>query len=181
MSKKIGLIVGSLQKNSWNRKVAEVVQKLFPDGYEAEFIEIKDLPLFNEDFEKDLEEPESYAPFREEVKEKDGIIFFTPEYNRTFTPAIKNAVDVGSRPYGKNVWDGKPAAVVSASPGTGGGMAANLGLRQGLVCLNLILLQKPEVYLAQIHNSFAGGELSDRTKALLEQFVEAYIEHLNRF
>ncbi|MDY3118800.1 MAG: NAD(P)H-dependent oxidoreductase [Peptoniphilus sp.] len=182
MTKKIGLIVGSLRKESWNRKVAEKVQGMFPEGYEAEFIEIGDLPLFNEDYEKDKNEPESYARFRKELGEKDGYVFFTPEYNRLCAPAIKNAIDVGSRPYGKNQWGAKPAAVVSASVGASGGMAANLSLRQSLIFVDLIPLQQPEVYLSGVQNYFdKEGNLVEKTKNFLQNFVDAFVAHMDRF
>lgn len=182
MTKKIGLIVGSLRKESWNRKVAEKVQAMFPAGYEAEFIEIDDLPLYNEDFEKEKNEPQSYARFRKEVEEKDGYIFFTPEYNRLCAPAIKNAIDVASRPYGKSKWGTKPAAVASASVGTSGGMAANFSLRQNLIFVDLIPLQQPEVYLASVHELFdKEGALVKDTEAFLQSFVDAFVTHANRF
>ncbi|MDD7363805.1 MAG: NAD(P)H-dependent oxidoreductase [Peptoniphilus sp.] len=182
MNKKIGLIVGSLRKGSWNRKVAKVVQGLFPEGYDAEFIEIGDLPLFNEDFERENREPESYGVFRKQIGEADGFIFFTPEYNRSLPPAIKNAVDVGSRPVGKNQWDGKPAAVVSASIGGFGGMEANFALRQNFIYTNMILLQQPEVYLSNVMNLFDDdGNMVQDTKDFLQKFVDAFVEHVERF
>ena len=182
MTKKIGLIVGSLRKESWNRKVAEKVKAMFPEGYEAEFIEIGDLPLYNEDYEKEKNEPESYGRFRKEVEEKDGYIFFTPEYNRLCAPAIKNAIDVGSRPYGKSKWGTKPAAVVSASVGSSGGMAANFSLRQNLIFVDLIPLQQPEVYLASVHELFdKEGALIKDTEDFLQGFVDAFVTHAERF
>ena len=182
MTGEIGLIVGSLRKESWNRKVAEKVKDMFPEGYEAEFIEIGDLPLYNEDFEKEKNEPESYARFRNEVEEKDGYIFFTPEYNRLLSPAIKNAIDVASRPYGKSKWGTKPAAVASASVGSSGGMAANFSLRQNLIFVDLIPLQQPEVYLSAVHEKFdKEGELIKDTGDFLQGFVDAFVNHVERF
>lgn len=182
MSKKIGLIVGSLRKGSWNRKVAEVVQGLFPEGYEAEFIEIGDLPFFNEDFERENREPESYGTFRKQLDEADAFMFFTPEYNRSVPAVLKNAIDVGSRPYGKNQWDGKPAAVLSASIGGFGAMEANFALRQNFIFVNLMVMQQPEVYLSNVANLFdKDGNMVEDTKNFLQQVVDAFIEHVNRY
>nr|WP_296155060.1 NAD(P)H-dependent oxidoreductase [uncultured Peptoniphilus sp.] len=180
--KKIGLIVGSLRKESWNRKVAQVIKAMFPEGYEANFIEIGDLPLYNEDFEAPGMEPASYAPFREKVEASDGFIFFTPEYNRSVPPAIKNAIDVASRPYGESKWDGKPAAVASASIGTSGGMEGNMALRQNFIFTNIIPLQQPEVYLANVADLFdEKGEMVEETKEFLQSFIDAFVQHVERF
>ncbi len=180
--KKIGLIVGSLRKESWNRKVAQVVKGMFPEGYDVDFIKIGDLPLYNEDFEAPGMEPASYAPFRKQVEASDGFIFFTPEYNRSVPPAIKNAIDVASRPYGQSKWGGKPAAVASASIGTSGGMEGNMALRQNFIFTDLIPLQQPEVYLAGVANLFdEDGEMVEDTKAFLQKFVDAFVRHVERF
>lgn len=180
--KKIGLIVGSLRKESWNRKVAQVVKGMFPEGYDVDFIEIGDLPLYNEDFDGTGKEPDSYASFRKQVEESDGFIFFTPEYNRSVPPAIKNAIDVASRPYGHNKWGGKPAAVASASIGASGGMEGNLALRQNFIFTDLIPLQQPEVYLAGVASLFdEKGEMVEDTKGFLQNFVDAFVRHVERF
>lgn len=177
MTKRIGLIVGSLRKASWNRKVAETVQTLFPEGYEAEFIEIADLPFYNEEYDEEVANtPESYKVFREAVKSHDAFIFFTPEYNRSFPATLKNALDVASRPYGQNAWDGKVAGIASATIGTTGAMAANLALRQVFVFLNLIPVQQPEVYLSQADSYFKDGEMVEDTKQFLQGFVDTFVK-----
>ncbi len=144
--KKIGFISGSLRKDSISTKIAHNLAKLLPEGYEPVFIEIGDLPLYNEDLEAAT--PLAYTRFRNEVKGLDGVIFVTPEYNRSFTAALKNALDVGSRPYGQNVWSGKAALIVSQSPGQFGGFGANHHLRQVLVMFNMLTVAQPEVYLS---------------------------------
>lgn len=179
--KKIGILVGSLRKESWNRKVAEAIVDLFPEGYAAEIIEIKDLPFYTEDFDSEGS-PAVVTDFRAQVGAKDAFLFVTPEYNRNITAPLKNALDTASRPYGQNQWNGKPAAVISATVGSTGAMAANLSLRNSFIFLNMPLLQQPEVFLSAIAESFdEEGHLVERTKKFLQEFVDAYIAFINRF
>lgn len=177
---KIGLIVGSLRKGSWNRKVAETVKGLFGEGIQADFIEIYDMPLYNQEFDEGTV-PGSYERFREEIREHDGFIFFTPEYNRSYAPAIKNAMDVASRDPNGNPWAGKPVAVFSASVGRLGGMAANHALRQSFIYLDMIPMQQPEVYLSNIDGSFVDDRVDERTLGLLKRAVEGFSRHAARF
>lgn len=178
MTKTLGIIVGSLRRDSWNRRVAEKVAALLPDSVEARFIDISKLPFYNEDDDKQTP-PASYVEFRKELDECDGFLFATPEYNRSFPGLIKNAIDVGSRPYGKSKWNGKPAALISASPGTFGGIASSLQLQQTLGFLNLKMLRQPEVALSHIHKAFdKEGNLDERTGAFLKDFAEALAAHL---
>ena len=180
MTNKIGFMVGSLRKDSWNKKVAEVVKCLFPEDFAITFLEIGDLPYYIEDYDQDSSRlPDSYRRFRKEAKEQDGYIFFTPEYNRQIPPALKNALDVGSR--AKGTFNGKPAAVVSASLGAQGGALANFAVRQTLVYLDLIPLQMPEVYLSSVQNYFnEDGSMKEYTKEFLQKFVDAYIAHFHK-
>lgn len=172
---KIGLIVGSLRKESWNRKVAEVVKTLFSDGVEADFIEIKDLPFYNEDLDQEGEELLAFVNIRKEIKAYDGYIFFTPEYNRSYAPAIKNVLDIGSRGKDGNLWAKKPASVISASTGGMGGMAGNHALRQVFVAVDLIGLQKPELYLAKVNKLFdQDGNMVEGTKDFLKKGMGAF-------
>ncbi len=175
---KVGLIVGSLRKDSWNKKVAEVVQALFPAGHEVEFIDISNVPLYNEDL--DGEEPHvAYTALREAVKKYDAYLFFTPEYNRSYTPAIKNVIDIVSRTPGGNPFAKKGAGVISASIGGYGGMAANHALRQAFIFVDLIPMQQPEVYLSRIDTLFdAEGNMLNSTKEFLHTVViPAFIAH----
>lgn len=179
--RKIGLIVGSLRKESYNRKVANTVIELLGEDYKGEIIEIKDLPLYNEDID-DGNPLESYKVFRNKIKEMDGIIFFTPEYNRSVSSAIKNAVDVGSRPYGENAWNNKPAGVISASISPMGGLMANQTLRHSLVPINMPVLQKPEMYLGSMADCFTQeGKMVDETKEYINSFVTAYKSHVELY
>ncbi len=178
---KVGLIVGSLRKKSWNRKVAEVAQTMFPADFEVEFIDISQLPFYNEDLDGEDGLP-IYQEMRAEIRKYDAYLFFTPEYNRSYAPAAKNLLDVGSKDPNGNPWSGKPVAVFSASPGAYGGMGANFALRQVLVNLNLIPLQRPEVYLSKVHTLFdENGEMVEDTKKFLQKAVDAFVEHAKRF
>jgi len=145
---RIAIIVGSLRKDSINRKVARSLCALSSDRLDCDIVEIGDLPLYNQ--ESDSNPPEQYRRFREEVGGTDGILFVTPEYNRGMPGVLKNAIDVGSRPYGQSVWNQKPAAIVSASPGAIGGALANHQVRQSCVFLNMPVMQHPEAYLGHV-------------------------------
>jgi chromate reductase, NAD(P)H dehydrogenase (quinone) len=145
---KIAIIVGSLREGSINRKIARSMCALKGDNLICSLIEIGDLPLYNQDL--DSSPPEQWVRFRERIAEADGILFCTPEYNRGVPGVLKNAIDVGSRPYGQSVFDQKPAAIVSASPGSIGGFGANHQLRQACVFLNMPVMQQPEAYLGHV-------------------------------
>jgi len=180
MTKNIAVIVGSLRRDSLNRKVAHALAKLAPEHLKLEIVEIGDLPLYNEDIEP--EAPERWKRFRERVGRADGILFVTPEYNRSVPGALKNAIDVGSRPYGASAWSGKPAAVVSVSPGALAGFGANHHLRQSLVFLDMPVLQQPEAYLGGAGGYFdESGELkNDSTRAFLTTFINAYADWVEK-
>ena len=175
---KIGLIVGSLRKESWNRKVAEVAKTLFPENIQVDFVEIGHIPFYNKDLDGENEIAE-YKEIRSAIKNYDGFIFFTPEYNRSFAPAIKNIIDIGSKSPDGNIWSKKPVAVFSASIGGYGGIAGNLALRQNFVNVNIMPLQRPEVYLSNIQDSFdAQGNISADTKDFIDKAVKAFIKHV---
>lgn len=179
MTKKIGILVGSLRKDSYNKKVAEKVKTLFPDAYEVNFIDV-DLPLYNEDLDADGP-ADVYADFRKAIDESDAFVFVTPEYNRSVPATLKNAIDVGSRPFGAGYWDKKPAGVISVSPGATGGMASNHALRQTFVFVDLQPMQQPEAYLSNIGNYIDDqGNFADATVEILQKFVDAFVEHVDR-
>lgn len=153
MAYKIAIIVGSLREGSINRKVARSICALRGDNLDCSMIEIGDLPLYNQDH--DANPPEQYVRFRRQIAEADGVLFVSPEYNRGIPGVLKNAIDIGSRPYGKSVFDKKPAAIVTASPGSIGGFGANHQIRQACVFLNMPVMQQPEAYLGHVsENSF---------------------------
>lgn len=168
---RIAIVVGSLRKDSINRKVARSLCAFAGDKLDCEIVEIGDLPLYNQDF--DSESPETFERFRERIAAADGILFVTPEYNRGVPGVLKNAIDVGSRPYGQSVWDRKPAAIVSASPGSIGGFGANHQLRQACVFLNMPVMQQPEAYLGHV-----GDDAFDSDGCLKEGALKAVIVKL---
>jgi len=154
----IAIIIGSLRKDSLNRKVARSICALRGDNLDCQMVEIGDLPLYNQDFDLQRQQPEPYVRFRERIAAADGILFCTPEYNRGVPGVLKNAIDVGSRPYGRSVWDQKPAAIISASPGSIGGFGANHQLRQACVFLNMPVMQQPEAYLGHVSDDSFGDD-----------------------
>ena len=148
MAYKIAIIIGSLRKDSLNRRVARSICALRNDNLDCSMIEIGDLPLYNQDLDSDP--PGQWTRFRQQIAASDGVLFCSPEYNRGIPGVLKNAIDVGSRPYGASAWDKKPAAIVSASPGAIGGFGANHQLRQACVFLNMPVMQQPEAYLGHV-------------------------------
>ncbi len=173
-AKKIAVIIGSLRQESFNRKTANALIKTAPASLKLEILEIKDLSLYNEDIENDP--PSSWETFRNNLKTFDGVIFVTPEYNRSTPAVIKNAIDIASRPYGQSAWDGKPGAVISVSQGNIGGFGANHHLRQSLVFLNVPVMQQPEAYIGNVAGLFdaEGNLINDSTKIFLKKFLDTF-------
>ena len=182
MAQKVAVLVGSLREDSWNRKVAKAAIALAPGSLAPEIVEIGDLPVYNQDLDDRKTPPRQWTEFRERVKKFDAVLFVTPEHNRSVPAALKNAIDVGSRPYGSSVWDGKPGAVISVTPGALGAFGANHHLRQSMVFLNVPLLQMPEAYLGGIASKFNdNGELTDAsTREFLQKFMAAYAAWVER-
>ena len=171
---KIAVIVGSLRKESFNLKTAKAMMDMAPDSLELEFMDISGLPMFNEDLEANP--PKEWVNLRKEIQAADGLLFFTPEYNRSVPGVLKNAIDVGSRPYGENSWDGKPAAVVSVSIGAISCFGANHHLRQSLVFVNAPTMAQPEAYIGGASELFDdNGKLTnDSTKEFLKDYMTAF-------
>lgn len=169
----VAVIVGSLRKDSINRKVANALAELAPAALKLSIVEIGHLPIYNQDGDDDP--PAEWTEFRERIKAADAVLFVTPEHNRSVPAALKNALDIGSRPYGHSAWYGKPGAVVSASPGAIGGFGANHHLRQSLVFLNVPAMAQPEAYLGGADRLFdAHGTLvNDGTRTFLQGFMQA--------
>lgn len=174
MAKDIVVLVGSLRKESFNRKMANALRELAPPSLTLEIVEIGQLPLYNQDL--DSNPPTEWTAFRQRVKKADGVLFVTPEYNRSVPAVLKNAIDVASRPYGQNMWDKKPVAVVSVSPGAIGGFGANHHLRQSFVFLNMPAMPQPEAYIGGADKLFdaAGKITNDGTRGFLTKFMEAF-------
>ena len=173
----IAVIVGSLREDSFSRKTARALANLSPDLLKLEIVEIGDLPLYNQDLDPDAP-PAQWRAFRERVRGADGVLFVTPEYNRSVPGVLKNALDVGSRPYGKSVWEKKPGAVVSVTPGGLGAFGANHHLRQSCVFLDMPIMAQPEAYLGGAGNFFAeDGSIKDKSlEKLLTRFMAAFAD-----
>lgn len=179
-AKKIAVIVGSLRKESFNRKVAMNLIELAPKELKLEIIEIGHLPMYNQDL--DSNPPKEWVELKNRIKSSDGVLFVTPEYNRSVPGVLKNAIDAASRPYGQSAWDGKPAGVVSVSPSAMGAFGANHHLRQSLVFLNMPVMQQPEAYVGDVGSSFdESGKLTARTRGFLENFINAYAAWVDQF
>ncbi|MDD0973916.1 NADPH-dependent FMN reductase [Pseudomonas fontis] len=175
----VAVVVGSLRKDSINRKVAKALAELAPASLKLSIVEIGDLALYNEDI--DVDPPAAYTSFREKVRISDAVLFVTPEYNRSVPGVLKNAIDVGSRPYGKSAWSGKPGAVISVSPGAVGGFGANHHLRQSLVFLDVPCMQQPEAYVGGAGTLFdEHGKLSEKTRPFLQGFIDSYAQWVAR-
>lgn len=170
----VAVLVGSLRRESFNLKLAKAMLKIAPQNLKLEIVEIRDLALYNEDSEENA--PAAWTTFRDAVRPKDAVLFVTPEYNRSVPGVLKNAIDVGSRPYGKSVFAKKPAAVASLTGGALGAFGANHHLRQSLVFLDMPALQQPELYLGGAAKMF-DAELNfvqDSTKELVLKFLTEF-------
>ncbi len=174
MRKTVAVLVGSLRRDSLNRKMAKNLIELAPETLKLEILEIGQLQMYNQDLEENP--PAEWVEFREQIKSYDGVIFVTPEYNRSVPAVLKNAIDVASRPYGQNAWDGKIGAVISVSPGAMGGFGANHHLRQSLVCLNVHTLAQPEAYIGGAASIFDDNDKisNDRSREFVQKILTAY-------
>lgn len=177
---KVAVLVGSLRKRSFNRMLAHALSDLARPGLSLEIVDIGGLPFYNDDLESDA--PVPWFEVRERLASMDAVLFVTPEYNRSVPAVLKNAVDVLSRPFGSSVLRGKPAAIVSASPGAMGGFGASHHLRQSLVCLGVNVMASPEVYVGNVTALFDGeGALSHAaTSEFLKRFVGAFHAWIER-
>ena len=172
---------GSLRERSYNTALARAAADHAPPGVHVELYDgLAELPPYDEDLDGE-DAPASVRELRERIAQADGLLFVTPEYNRSLPGALKNAIDVGSRPYGKAAWTGKPCAVVSQSPGALGGFGANHAVRQCLVFLNMPCMQMPEAYIGGIAGKFDGDQLKDESlRGFLQQFMECYATWVER-
>ena len=179
-ARRVAVVVGSLRKDSFTRRVAQALQQLQPASLHLEIVEIRDLALYDQDVE--ASPPGPWVAFRDSVRPCDAVLFLTPEYNRSIPGALKNAIDVGSRPYGKSVWSGKPCGVVSTSPGALGGFGANHHLRQCLVFLDMPVLQQPELYVGGVDKLVeAGGKVtSEATREFFAKYLATFASWIER-
>lgn len=170
----VAVLVGSLRKESFTRKIANALIGLAPPSLKMEIVEIGGVSFYNQDLEPNP--PRDWVVFRDKVRNADAVLFATPEYNRSVPGVLKNAIDVASRPKENNVFNGKPGAVISVSPGNISGFGANQHLRQMLVFLNVPTMQQPEAYIGGVAKVLddAGNLTNDSTRQFLKAFVDAY-------
>ena len=174
IQRNVVVLIGSLRKQSISAGLAEALRKIVPAQLQLKVLPIGDMPFYNPDIEACA--PASWIAFRKAIVEAEAILFIMPEYNRSIPAVLKNAVDVGSRPYGLSAWDGKPAAIITLSPGTLGGFGANHHLRQAMVCLNVLTMTTPEMYLGGCNGLLTeDGSLSNQdTKAYLTLAMQKF-------
>lgn len=181
-NRRVAVLVGSLRKESFNRKMARAVMDLARGKLDMEIVEIGDLPLYNQDYDDGGAVPAQYTAFRDRMRAMDGVLFVTPEYNRSVPGVLKNAIDVGSRPYGKSIWSGKPCGIISVTPGALGAFGANHHLRQSLVFLDMPALQQPEMYIGNAGKLLAsdGAISDDGTRQLVQKFVDRFAAWIDK-
>jgi len=174
MTRKVAVLVGSLRKGSFSRKIARAIEAEAAGKLTFEEIDISKVGFYNQDL--DATPPAEWMELRDKIKSADAVLFVTPEYNRSVPGVLKNAIDIASRPYGHSAFNGKPAAVVSNSPGNIGGFGAHHHLRQSIAFLNMPVLQQPEMYLSGVGDWFddAGKIKKDETRAFLKGFADTF-------
>ena len=177
----IGVIIGSLRRESFCKKVAHNLMDMLPQGLEAKVIDIGDLAIYNQDFEEDGATPPQWEAFRAAIKGCDGFLFVTPEYNRSFPAVLKNALDWASRDQ-THPLSGKPLAIMSVSPSLLGGARVQYHLRQVCVVLNLEVLNQPEVFIGLAAGKFsADGKLTDEeTRSRIAELIQALVDQARK-
>lgn len=176
----VAVLVGSLRRESLNRKFAQSLGKLASERLEFRFVEIGDLPLYNEDLWQDP--PPAVLRMKRQVEAADGLLFVTPEYNRAYSPAIKNAIDWGTRPWGQNSWNGKPSAIIGTSPGATGAAAGQNALKGLLTVVGTIQMGQPEVYFTYRPELFdtANKVADEETRAFLDGWIDSFAAWIER-
>lgn len=176
---KIALIVGSLRKNSLNKALLDAAIELAPAGTDFVWTDIGQLPLFNDDLDNNAARPAAVANFRQTIREADGVLIASPEYNYSISGVLKNALDWGSRPYAQGVWVGRPMAIIGASPGFMGTARATQGARQIATDLGARVFNQGEVLVANAFNAIEEGKLTDEnTRKILAAYLERYVNFI---
>lgn len=170
---KIGIVVGSLRKDSYNKQTANALIKLFPKEFNCQFLDISALPLYNQD--DDNNTPAVVVDFKKKIKECQGIVFVTPEYNSSIPGVLKNALDQASRPYGTNAWDTIPAGIIGVSIGNISTAIAQQHLRNSLAFLNMPTLNQPECFLKWYEGMIENGQFSEKSASFMQNWVDAYV------
>lgn len=174
MVRDVVVIIGSLRKDSYTRKLAKAVAAMAPASLKFRFVEIGNLPFFNQDNENS--DSDVVARFKADIRNADAVLFATPEYHRSEPGVLKNALEIASRPYGKSVWGGKPAAIISTSIGALGGFGANHHLRQSLVAIDMPTMAQPEAYIGNVSQLLdgAGKIVNPDTVKFFETFLQRF-------
>lgn len=179
MTAKVAVVVGSLRKGSFNRQFAQALASLAQPKLELRVVEIGDLPLYSQDLETEL--PSPVRRFKREIEAADAVLFVSPEYNRSFSAALKNAIEWGSRPWGKNSWAGKPGAVIGATPGAVGTAAGQSQLRSVVSVLDIALMAQPEIYLSLRDGQIVDGQIADESlRTLLAGWINRFADWIGR-
>ncbi len=176
----VAIVVGSLRKDSFNRKLANALIRMAPPSLALSIVEIADLPHFSQDWEE--APPQNVLAFRQKIKAANAVLFLTPEYNRSVPGVLKNAIDIASRPYGQGAWIGKPGAVISVSPGPLAGFGAHHHLRQVLTAIGVATLPQPEAYVGNAAGLFddSGALVDPSTIKFMEKFLNAFAQWIER-
>jgi chromate reductase len=179
---KIAVIAGSLRKESFSKKIAAYISRQMPDDFDMNLLDLSGLEMYNQDIDDGNKTPQAWTDFRNEIGEADGVLFVTPEYNRSFPAVIKNALDIASRPPGQSKWDGKPAAIVGVTPGNMYAVTGAMHLRQPVTYLNINLMLRPEQYIADVAKLLdEKGEVTDAYRQQsLKKYAEAFAEWIRR-
>ncbi|MGQ0533512.1 MAG: NADPH-dependent FMN reductase [Caulobacteraceae bacterium] len=179
MTTKVAVVVGSLRKGSVNRQFAQALAKLARPRLDLHVVEIGDLPPYDQDLEAEL--PAAVVRFKHQIESADAVLFVTPEYNRTFSAALKNAIEWGSRPWGRTSWAGKPGAIIGATLGTVGTAAAQSQLRSVVSAVGMALIAQPEIYLNFREGLIVDGEIADESfRGVLNDWVEKFADWIAR-
>lgn len=180
MQYNIAVVVGSLRKDSFNQKFANALAKLFPSDFSLKQLQISDLPLYNQD--DDANQAAAVKRFKSEISSADGVIFVTPEYNRSMPGVLKNAIDHASRPYGQSVWQGKPAGVIGVSPGAMGTALSQQHLRNVMAYLDMPTLGQPEAFIQAKDDLFnPDGSIGVASQKFVQKWVDGYVAWVKRF
>ena len=175
----IAVVVGSLRRDSFNRKLADAIVKLAPPEFSFKQVQIGDLPLYNQD--EDANQAGSVVRLKREIKAADGLLFVTAEYNRSIPGVLKNAIDHASRPYGQSAWAGKPAGVLGVSVGVIGTAMAQQHLRNVLACLDVPTLGQPEVFIQAKEGLFdQDGNVGADVRQFLQTWMDRYVAWVKR-
>ena len=174
------VIVGSLRKDGFSLRIANALAKLAPNTLKLAVVTLHGLSFFDPELEG--APPADWLAFREKIQKSDGVIFVTPEYNRSIAGVLKNAIDIGSRPYGKSSFLGKPTGIVSNSPGLLGGVCAAKHLQQILPGISGPILQQPEIYLNGVGDAFdeKGELIKESLRVVVKQYIDAYAAFVER-